>query len=134
MKKRCIIVLLACALFSLNCLAERAAPSVIQDDSPASVTIRVAGDFVIHSGVFNSAIKDGGGTPYFSEMLSPISFYLSQADFTITNVDGVMGSDAFLKKHPYSGTSVFHSDHRKRTSHLQSEHYRKTRDPKSHRP
>ena len=107
MKKRCIIVLLVCALFCLNCLAERAAPSVIQDDSPASVTIRVAGDFVIHSGVFNSAIKAGGGTPDFSEMLSPIAFYLSQADFTITNVDGVMGSDAFLKKHPYSGYPAF---------------------------
>ncbi len=107
MKKRVIIVLLACALFCLNCLAERPAPSVIRDDSPASVTIRVAGDFVIHSGVFNSAIKAGGGAPDFSEMLSPIAFYLSQADFTITNVDGVMGSDTFLKKHPYSGYPAF---------------------------
>ncbi|MBR6008331.1 MAG: CapA family protein, partial [Clostridia bacterium] len=107
MKLRSSFILLICVLFCLSCLADRPAPSVIEDDSPASVTIRVAGDFVIHSGVFNSAIKAGGGTPDFSEMLSPIAFYLSQADFTITNVDGVMGSDEFLRKHPYSGYPAF---------------------------
>ncbi|MCR4620783.1 MAG: CapA family protein [Clostridiales bacterium] len=104
--KFCVFLLLALLCCQL-CLADRAAPVVVDDISASSVTIRVAGDFVIHSAVFNSAIKAGGGTPDFSGMLSPVSVYLSQADFTVTNVDGVMGTDAFVKKHPYSGYPAF---------------------------
>ncbi|MBR6007938.1 MAG: CapA family protein [Clostridia bacterium] len=107
MKALFSIFLLVCLLLCLTCTADRLPPSVVEDNAPASVTIRVAGDFVIHSGVFNSAIKAGGGTPDFSEMLSPVAFYLSQADFTVTNVDGIMGTDEFIKKHPYSGYPAF---------------------------
>ena len=108
--KRFIAIL---ALLSLLCArAERGTPVIIDDSPLRSATIRCAGDFVIHDNLLDAARylgkQEGASSTYeFAPMLSEVSLYLADADFTVTNVDGVMGGDEFYKKYGYSGYPAF---------------------------
>ena len=111
--KRFLLLTLA-LLFTLSACAERGTPEFIPEDTPhengtaCEVVIRCAGDFVIHKNVYNAAKKLGGGKSYdFFPMLENVAGYMAQADFTVTNVDGVMGTDDFVKKYGYGGYPSF---------------------------
>ncbi len=109
-----IICALCCAVLVLlsafTAAADRGTPEILpeQQTREASAIIRVAGDFVIHQPVFESALRAGGGKVYeFSAMLEEVAEYLSEADFTVTNIDGVLGTPDFVKKHGIAGYPSF---------------------------
>ena len=109
-----IICALCCAVLVLlsafTAAADRGTPEILpeQQTREASAIIRVAGDFVIHQPVFESALRAGGGKVYeFSAMLEEVAEYLSEADFTVTNIDGVLGTPGFVKKHGIAGYPSF---------------------------
>lgn len=89
--------------------AERGLPQFEPEPPAASeATICCVGDFVIHSSVYQSALKAGGGKQYdFSAMLECVSAQMQEADFTVTNIDGVLGDAEFMKKHSISGYPSF---------------------------
>ena len=90
------------------CSAERGEPEMSAAEGESRVTFCCAGDFVIHSAVFASALKAGGGREYdFSPMLECVAPYMRGADFTLTNVDGVLGDAEFVRKHGISGYPAF---------------------------
>ena len=96
-----ILALLLCV-----CCAERGTPELVTQNYLRSATIRCAGDFVIHDNILESARQISPDYD-FTPMLSEVALYLSQADFTITNVDGVMGDAEFVSKHGYAGYPSF---------------------------
>ncbi len=112
MKRYAALLMLFLLLFSAA--AERGQPELTGEEKPEQTTaaceavIRIAGDFVIHKGVYNAANRLGGGKVYdFSPMLEEVAPYLSAADYTVTNVDGVMGTPDFVKKYGYGGYPSF---------------------------
>ena len=109
--KRLMPLLILCAVLLSAAKADRGVPEIISENEPTtaqSVTIRCAGDFVIHDNLLSSALKAGGGSEYdFSAMLEEIAAFFGEADFTFTNVDGVMGTKEFAREHGYRGYPSF---------------------------
>ena len=106
------LLTLFCALLALlgSAKADRGTPEIVLGETPAaarSALIRCAGDFVIHENLLASALKAGGGTHDFSAMLGEIAEFFGDADFTFTNVDGVMGTKEFARRHGYTGYPSF---------------------------
>ncbi|MBQ3669459.1 MAG: CapA family protein [Clostridia bacterium] len=107
MKKLASFVL-ALLTLCLTAHADRGTPEFVTEITSArTVVIRCAGDFVIHDNLLASAKKAGGGEYDFSGMLSEVGPWLASADFTFTNVDGVMGTDEFAKRYGYTGYPSF---------------------------
>ena len=110
MKTRALILLL-CLLCCRNALADRGTPEIVTETQPKqarTAVIRCAGDFVIHDNLLSAALKAGGGKSHvFSSMLSEVAEYMGEADYTFTNVDGVMGTDEFARKHGFAGYPSF---------------------------
>ena len=101
---------LALTLF-LSAAAERPAPVIVADGHAARATIRVAGDFVIHDSLIQSAIREAKITNAdadcdFAPMLEPVRDALSAADFTVANVDGVFLGN---QEKPYGGYPRFNT-------------------------
>lgn len=110
MKKTALLLLLCIAILFSSAFADRGAPVIVTETQPkqaCTAVIRCAGDFVIHDNLLASAIKAGGGKYDFSQMLSEIGEYMGEADFTFTNVDGVLGTEEFGRKHGYHGYPSF---------------------------
>ena len=107
MKKLALSALLL-ALCLCSALADRGTPEIVTKLSAArTAVIRCAGDFVIHDNLLAAAKKAGNGEYSFSEMLGEVAEYLGEADFTFTNVDGVMGTKEFARQHGYAGYPSF---------------------------
>ena len=101
---------LALTLF-FSAAAERPAPILVGETETARATVCVAGDFVIHDSLIQSAADEAKMTRSaddcdFSPMLEQIRGALSAADFTVANVDGVFLGDQ-LK--PYGGYPRFNT-------------------------
>ena len=102
MKRLLCIALILASFFAAR--ADRGVPEMKTVYEPRTVTIRCAGDFVMHMALVASGQRAGTKSqPSFAHMLSEVKGYLSEADFTVTNVDGVMGDKAFVAKYGYSG-------------------------------
>ena len=109
MKRLALTILLWCLLL-MDARGDRGTPVILSPNptaSESSAVIRCAGDFVIHDNLLKSASKAGNGNYDFSSMLSEIAAYLSEADYTFTNVDGVMGTQEFAREHGYHGYPSF---------------------------
>ena len=105
--KRLLCLALA-LLWLLTARADRGVPEMERVYESRTVTIRCAGDFVMHMALVGQAQRAGTkSAPSFAPMLSEVQGYLSEADFTVTNVDGVMGDKAFVAKYGYSGYPAF---------------------------
>ena len=109
-----LLSLLIVILLLVSASAERGQPELVQDENPKEASaaceavIRVAGDFVVHKSVYGAALRNGKNKEYdFFPMLEAVAPYLAEADFTVTNVDGVMGTDDFVKKYGYGGYPSF---------------------------
>ncbi|MBR5379198.1 MAG: CapA family protein [Clostridia bacterium] len=106
MKRLLCIALILASFFAAR--ADRGVPEMKTVYEPRTVTIRCAGDFVMHMALVASGQRAGTKSqPSFAHMLSEVKGYLSEADFTVTNVDGVMGDKAFVAKYGYSGYPAF---------------------------
>ena len=108
--RKLFLILFCCLLFMITAKAERHAPEIIGETLPKearTAVIRCAGDFVIHDNLLASAYSAGGSAYDFASMLSEIADYMGAADFTFTNVDGVMGTIEFVRKHGYKGYPSF---------------------------
>lgn len=75
---------------------------------PRRATIRFAGDIVADTEILNTAYVEETGKHDFSRYFSMISDQLSNADFTVLNVDGSMGGKKFYK-YGYSGYPQFNT-------------------------
>ena len=69
------------------------------------VTFRCLGDFVLHMPVINAARTADGGID-FHPMLAPVADVIGDADFTVANVDGVMGASNVYSGYPKFSTPV----------------------------
>ena len=104
------VISLLCALLLLSCcaLADRGTPEIEPVYTARTVVIRCAGDFVIHQSLIDAAKREGSsGTHSFAKMLQDVSAFLADADFTVTNVDGVLGGQDIVGKYGYSGYPAF---------------------------
>ena len=68
-----------------------------------AVTFRCLGDFVLHMPVIDAA-RTPEGEIDFHDMLAPVADLIGDADYTVANVDGVMGASDV-----YSGYPRFYS-------------------------
>ena len=103
-----LFAVLLILVFAFSAAAERGEIEFVeQNEETRRAVIRCAGDFVIHDPVFASARSEGNGEYDFSQMLMYVRPWLQQADFTVTNIDGVMGGAEFVKKHGYAGYPSF---------------------------
>ncbi len=106
--KRVICLLLAILLLFSSALADRGTPELETVYTARTVVIRCAGDFVIHQNLIDAARRAGSNSAHsFARMLEDVSVFLAGADFTVTNVDGVLGGADIVRKYGYSGYPAF---------------------------
>lgn len=88
-----ILCLLALAPFTVSA----------EDGVGNKVVFRCLGDFVIHMPLVEAA-KTADGNYDFRPMLSPVADLIGDADFTVANVDGVMGANTEYSGYPRFST------------------------------
>ena len=86
----------ACALVLALLSLAGAAPARAEE---RAVTFRCVGDFVLHMPVIDAARTADGGVD-FHDMLAPVADLLGDADYTVANVDGVMGASDVYSGYP----------------------------------
>lgn len=64
-----------------------------------AVTFRCLGDFVLHMPVIDAA-RTPEGEIDFHDMLAPVADLIGDADYTVANVDGVMGASDVYSGYP----------------------------------
>lgn len=106
---------LLCFLLLMCMLPFAKAESAFTDNRLKSATLRFIGDFVIHEPIFKSAerlarLENAEHDYDFAPMLDSIRAAMSNADFTVTNVDGCLGKKD-LEKYRYSGYPAFITPH-----------------------
>lgn len=102
--RRILCSITVCAvLASLLAGAGALAPARAEQAVPNRVTFRCLGDFVLHMPVIDAARTADGGID-FHDMLAPVADVIGGADYTVANVDGVMGASDV-----YSGFPRFSS-------------------------
>lgn len=92
----------ACALVLALLSLAGAAPARAEEKA---VTFRCVGDFVLHMPVIDAARTADGGVD-FHDMLAPVADLLGDADYTVANVDGVMGASDVYSGYPRFSTPV----------------------------
>lgn len=98
--------LIAClAAFSLLLLAGAPAPARAEEAVVHQVTFRCLGDFVLHMPVIDAA-RTAEGEIDFHPMLAPVADLIGDADYTVANVDGVMGASDVYSGYPRFSTPV----------------------------
>lgn len=81
-------------------------PEPTPEPTPQNARIRFAGDLVVHTNVLEGAYDKGTGSYNFAPYFEFIAESLSDADYTIANVDGVLCGD---EKRPYAGYPNFNT-------------------------
>ena len=99
MKRR----LIACAALCGLLLTLAGVPSPARAEGKA--TFRCIGDFVLHMPVIEAARTADGGVD-FHDMLAPVADVLADADYTVANVDGVMGASDVYSGYPRFSSPV----------------------------
>lgn len=98
--------LTACALvLILFVLAGACAPAGAEEDKVNKAVFRCLGDFVIHDALLDAA-KTENGEYDFHQMLAPVADLIGDADYTVANVDGVMGASTVYSGYPRFSTPV----------------------------
>jgi len=92
--------LAACAaMLGIFVLAGAFAPAGAEQAAADKATFRCLGDFVLHMPVIDAARTADGGID-FHNMLAPVADVIGDADFTVANVDGVMGASDVYSGYP----------------------------------
>ena len=73
-------------------LAVAAAGAGAPAPAPVNIEVAASGDFLIHSPVWQQALRDGGGRYDFAPMLRPIRRRIRQADLAICHVETPMAA------------------------------------------
>ena len=95
--------LAAClAVLSLLPFAGATAPARAEQNK---AVFRCLGDFVLHMPVIDAARTPDGGVD-FHEMLAPVADLIGDADYTVANVDGVMGASDVYSGYPRFSSPV----------------------------
>ena len=98
--------LTACAaVLGLLTFAGAAAPAKAEEAAANKAVFRCLGDFVLHMPVIDAARTADGGCD-FHQMLAPVADVIGDADFTVANVDGVMGASTVYSGYPRFSTPV----------------------------
>lgn len=93
--------LAACAaVLSLLVFAGASAPARAEE-----AVFRCLGDFVLHMPVIDAARTADGGID-FHPMLAPVADLIGDADYTVANVDGVMGASDVYSGYPRFSSPV----------------------------
>lgn len=90
--------LTACVMI-LCLLALAGYPAGAEEGAGNQVVFRCIGDFVLHMPVIEAA-KTADGHYDFGPMLAPVAELIGDADFTVANVDGVMGANTEYSGYP----------------------------------
>lgn len=99
-RKLTACVLLMCLLS----LVGAAAPARAETAGTKAV-FRCLGDFVLHMPVIDAARTADGGID-FHQMLAPVADLIGDADYTVANVDGVMGASTVYSGYPRFSSPV----------------------------
>ena len=95
--KRLIRRLAACAAAAV--LLSLAGAPVPAGAEEGQAVFRCLGDFVLHMPVIDAARTAEGGLD-FRPMLAPVADLIGDADYTVANVDGVMGASSVYSGYP----------------------------------
>lgn len=95
----CVIALILLVFAGVPALARA------EEESVNQVVFRCLGDFVIHDAVIAAAQTADGGYD-FRPMIAPVADLIGDADFTVANVDGVMGASGVYTGYPRFSTPV----------------------------
>ncbi|MBQ9196204.1 MAG: CapA family protein [Clostridia bacterium] len=80
-------------------------PVRAEEERTATATFRCLGDFVLHMPVIEAA-RTPEGRIDFHPMLAPVADLIGDADYTVANVDGVMGASRVYTGYPRFSTPV----------------------------
>ena len=86
-------------------LAGASAPARAEGGQANQAVFRCLGDFVLHMPVIDAARTADGGLD-FPAMLAPVADLIGAADFTVANVDGVMGASDVYSGYPRFSSPV----------------------------
>ena len=101
--RRALRKLTACAvLLTLLVLAGASAPAKAEE---GKAVFRCLGDFVLHMPI-NDAARTADGGHDFHPVLAPVADLIGDADYTVANVDGVMGANTDYSGYPRFSTPV----------------------------
>lgn len=92
-------------LLILLTLAGAFSPARAEDGAVNKVVFRCLGDFVIHEKVYQAAQTAEGGYD-FRPMLAPVADLIGDADYTVANVEGVMGASDVYSGYPRFSTPI----------------------------
>lgn len=102
--RRLLRGLIAC-MIAVLLLAGASAPARAEEIVTNKAVFRCLGDFVLHMPVVNAA-RMADGSIDFHPMLAPVADVIGDADFTVANVDGVMGASNVYTGYPRFSSPV----------------------------
>ena len=109
--KKILSLIIAMLIFVFAACAERGTPQIVLEDITQeelrTAEFCVLGDFVIHKTLLEKAKV--GDNYDFSEMLKYVEPFIASADFTVANIDGVLGNAKITSKYGYSGYPSFNT-------------------------
>lgn len=97
--------LAACVLASILFVFAGGLSPARAEGTENKVVFRCLGDFVIHDALLEAA-KTADGNYDFYQMLAPVADLIGDADYTVANVDGVMGASTVYSGYPRFSTPV----------------------------
>lgn len=95
----------AVSLSLLLAFAGAPSPAKAQEAATNKAVFRCLGDFVLHMPVIDAA-RTADGRIDFHPMLAPVADLIGDADFTVANVDGVMGASDVYSGYPRFSSPV----------------------------
>jgi poly-gamma-glutamate capsule biosynthesis protein CapA/YwtB (metallophosphatase superfamily) len=90
MRRAGAALLLAGAVAALLSLAPGAGGRPARPSRPVTLTVEVNGDILVHSPLWEQALRDGHGTYDFTPMLREVAPYIRKADLAICHVETPM--------------------------------------------
>ena len=104
-RRRLACALVLCLIAAAGVSSPAAAEAVPKEAASGKAVFRCVGDLILHMPIVDSARTADGGCD-FRPILAPVAGLIGGADYTVANVDGVMGASEEYTGYPRCSSPI----------------------------